>query len=141
MGGAAAAPIQDDNPWQIRPYCMRDVAEEADRGRTDQEAPCEANRPGRSFFAATSVWGGDVALPAVTSYVKVCWPTSTMSGASKPSALRVPSQGAEQRVGLALDYGHCRLSDAELAASFDCVKAVARRIAARLGIISQYYLK
>jgi hypothetical protein len=45
MGGHSGGTDLDDDAWEVRQHRMRDIADEADHGRADQETPEEANGP------------------------------------------------------------------------------------------------
>ena len=78
----------DDDGRDVRPHGMRDVADEAHRGRADQEAPEEPDSTTVGPLGYVGLGGQRSPLPPVRSYVTVCSPTSTDILASTPSPER-----------------------------------------------------
>src|ERR1700682_413398 len=119
---------------------MRDVADDADRARTDQKAPEEPDRAVVVPLGDLDLGGHRVPLLAVRSYVTVRSPTSTTILASTPSAVRYDASVLISMSPWRSILLICACPTPSLAASSVCVSPTVRRIAAR-SIMSRYYLK
>src|ERR1700682_2528836 len=110
---------------------MRDVADDADRARTDQKAPEEPDRAVVVPLGDLDLGGHRVPLLAVRSYVTVRSPTSTTILASTPSALRYDASVLISMSPWRSILLICACPTPSLDASSTCVRPVALRIAAR----------
>ena len=110
----------DDDPWQVRQHRVCDVADEADRGRADQQAPEEPDRPAVVPLRDPRSGSECSSPPAFRQFMCDGLPTYRHHQAGVHSECsQVRAQGRQEEVGLSLDPADLPLTRVQCGGQFD----------------------